>query len=122
MATSDQPTKATLLAGTAERLARLFPGSDVAAFATELFRNGSAEDLAGYSEDMLADVARTAWDRLQARTPGTHRISVTAMPAADLTVVEIANDDMPFLLDSVLGELTASGCELRLVLHPILTV
>ena len=60
MATSDQPTKATLLAGTAERLARLFPGADVAAFATELFRNGSAEDLAVYSEDMLADVARTA--------------------------------------------------------------
>jgi len=32
------------------------------------------------------------------------------------------NDDMLFLLDSVLGELTAADCEILLVLHPLLTV
>ena len=33
--------------------------------------------------------------------------------------IEILNDDMPFLVDSVLGELQARGLAVRLLLHPI---
>jgi glutamate dehydrogenase len=39
-----------------------------------------------------------------------------------VSIIEILNSDMPFLLDSVLGELTEQGFGCRLVLHPILTV
>src|SRR5262249_13929939 len=39
-----------------------------------------------------------------------------------VSLVEIVNDDMPFLLDSVMGELTEQGIEVRLVVHPIFTV
>ena len=35
------------------------------------------------------------------------------------TVVEILNDDMPFLVDSVMGELQARGLAVRFLLHPI---
>ncbi|MGE3897371.1 MAG: NAD-glutamate dehydrogenase, partial [Variibacter sp.] len=39
-----------------------------------------------------------------------------------VSVLEIVNDDMPFLLDSVLGELTEQGAAVRLVVHPIFTI
>ena len=43
-------------------------------------------------------------------------------PGADVTVIGILNQDMPFLLDSTLGELQAFGLGLRLVAHPIVSV
>src|SRR6185503_544468 len=36
------------------------------------------------------------------------------------TVVEIVNDDMPFLVDSVVMELNRQGLTLHLVIHPVL--
>src|SRR2546430_12490942 len=38
------------------------------------------------------------------------------------TIVEIVNDDMPFLVDSVTAAVNDSGREVRLVIHPILNV
>ena len=37
-------------------------------------------------------------------------------------MLEIVNDDMPFLVDSVLAELAERGVEVRFVVHPVLTV
>ena len=39
---------------------------------------------------------------------------------ASVTVIEIANDDMPFLVDSVMGELAEHRLAVRLVAHPVL--
>lgn len=39
-----------------------------------------------------------------------------------VTVVNLLNDNMPFLLDSVLGEVQARGIKVHMVLHPVLTV
>ena len=38
------------------------------------------------------------------------------------SVLEIVNDDMPFLVDSVLAELADRGVDVRFVVHPVLTV
>src|SRR5262249_6919312 len=38
------------------------------------------------------------------------------------SVLEIVNDDMPFLVDSVLAELAERGIEIRFVVHPVLTI
>src|ERR1700741_5412917 len=39
-----------------------------------------------------------------------------------VSIVEMINDDMPFLLDSVMAELAVQGVDVRLVLHPIFPV
>ena len=39
-----------------------------------------------------------------------------------VSIIEVLNSDMPFLLDSVMAELTEQGLDVRLVLHPIFTV
>src|SRR6187549_2033665 len=38
------------------------------------------------------------------------------------TVVEIVNDDMPFLVDSVTMEVNRQGLTLHLIVHPIIAV
>ncbi len=39
-----------------------------------------------------------------------------------ISVLEIVNDDMPFLVDSVIGELAERGLEVQFVVHPIFSV
>ena len=39
-----------------------------------------------------------------------------------VSVIEIVTDDMPFLVDSVMAELTDRNIDIRLVVHPIVTV
>ena len=36
-----------------------------------------------------------------------------------ISVLEVFNDDMPFLVDSVMAELTERGLDISLVTHPI---
>lgn len=111
-------------------LSRHVDAHHVVGFAEALFWRGAAEDIAPYTASELAAIATASWELYQGREPGRHRITI-ANPSLgvdggtrqrDVTVIEIVNDDMPFLVDSVMGELAESGLEIRLVLHPILSV
>jgi glutamate dehydrogenase len=71
------------------------------------------------SEALAREVTK-AFAALSDRPRGTHR--VTSRPSEIVSggiVVEIVNDDMPFLLDSVLAEVHARGLEAAQVMHPI---
>ena len=97
-------------------------------FLDVLFGASALEDLAQYKPESLKTLARDALARLSApRRPGRAEIRlidpVSDDPALSaVTIVEVVNDDLPFLLDSTLVELAARGLELRLVAHPILAV
>ena len=61
------------------------------------------------------------------RRPGEARVRVYNPGAGDgwsspHTIVEIVDDDMPFLVDSVTAAINESGREVRLGIHPILSV
>src|ERR1044071_6792251 len=62
------------------------------------------------------------------RKPGTPKIRCETLKlqhSADrnsVTVIEIVNDDMPFLVDSVMGEITERRLDVRLVAHPMFGV
>ncbi len=97
------------------------------AFAALLFGRAAAEDVAAYRPETLARLADAAFERLAApRRPGRCEVRLSDPDgagdpaAAAITVIEIVNDDMPFLLDSTLAELGEQGVELKLVAHPIL--
>jgi glutamate dehydrogenase len=94
-----------------------------------LFGRTSPEDLAQYTPDALAALATSAHDHLLApRRPGQWDIRlidfelVTQEHRREYTVVQVVNDDMPFLLDSTLTELADQGYEPHLVAHPILAI
>ncbi|MBD8894144.1 NAD-glutamate dehydrogenase [Roseibium litorale] len=101
----------------------------LADFTREFYLRGAAEDLVNYSQDELTAFARHAWSDFQSHQKGTHRVSVVnpsfkadGQLAGELTVVEVVNDNMPFLVDSVMAELQESRLEVNLVLHPIFNV
>ncbi len=99
-------------------------------FVRDLFGRVPPEDLSPYPADALADLAGRARDFLAApRHPGDParlRLSDLTLPRdgkqRDVTVLEIVNDNRPFLLDSTLAALTFHGLTAQLVAHPILGV
>lgn len=102
---------------------------ELAAFVKTLFGKGAAEDVVAYSAAELIAFAEGAMTSLSLRVPGIHSIRIHN-PAWDedspnrkaVTVVEVINDNMPFLVDSVMQELTDAGLEVRLMVHPIIDV
>ena len=99
-----------------------------AGFIEQLYGRVVPEDVARYGPDDLAALAARAYDFMVERRPGTPKIrceTIKLEHSADrnsVTVVEIVNDDMPFLVDSVMGEITERKLEVRLVAHPMFGV
>jgi glutamate dehydrogenase len=97
-------------------------------FAAHLFDGAAAEDLVRYEAAELADIAAASWRFLAQRNPGMPKIRVTTAPPddgprlKDVSVIELVNDDMPFLVDSVTGALTERGLDTHLVVHPVFAV
>ncbi|MEX0591572.1 MAG: NAD-glutamate dehydrogenase [Xanthobacteraceae bacterium] len=98
-------------------------------FVAALFGRAAPEDLVHYSANELAALGKATFEHLQERVPGKPKIRADNPPSAAntrrldaITVVEIVNDDMPFLLDSVMGELNDQGVSVTLVVHPIFNV
>jgi len=95
--------------------------------ASALFANAQPDDLAGLSLDDLEWLARDAHEFIRRRTPGRASIRITSpdngsKALSGITVTQSLNDNMPFLVDSLLGFLAAQGLEIRLLLHPVLAV
>ena len=125
----DTPTSGSEL--TAEAVAVLEKGHKAIppTFLRDLFGRVPPEDLAPYSPQTLADLAAEAFEHLKApRTPDGADIRLFDFEIEregrrqDVTVLEIVNDNMPFLLDSTLAEIVDEGYEPLLVAHPILAV
>jgi glutamate dehydrogenase len=101
------------------------PGKTPRAFAELLFDHSNMEDLANYDAASLAFLAEQAWEHVQRRTAGSADIRVInpMMPdGREISVLEVLNDNMPFLFDSTMAELAEQGIEVTLVAHPIIAV
>jgi glutamate dehydrogenase len=94
----------------------------------EFFEHVPPADIAERSPRDLSGAALSLWRFAERRRPDQAKIRVyNPDPAADgwsspHTIVEIVNDDMPFLVDSVSLAINASGRVVHLVIHPIMTV
>lgn len=122
MAWRDDKARATLIRDAAGSVQ---PGKAPRTFAELMFGYTNAEDLASYDASSLAFLAEQAWEHVQRRTAGRADIRVVnpMMPdGREMSVLEILNDDMPFLFDSIMAELAEQGIEVTLVAHPIIAV
>ena len=76
----------------------------------------------------LAAFAAAAWAFLAERREAEPKIRITNPPPLGgdrhktISIIEIVNDNMPFLVDSVLAELAERQLDLRLVAHPVINV
>ena len=88
----------------------------------------AAEDLAGRSSIDVYGAAVAQWSFARRRTPGEAAIRVCNPHfeehgwQSSHTVVEMVNDDMPFLVDSVRMEVNRQGYAIHLMLHPVIKV
>src|SRR5713101_7755725 len=122
MAWRDDKARATLIH---EAAGSMQPGKAPRAFAELLFDHTNAEDLANYDAASLAFLAEQAWEHVQRRTAGraNFRVINPMMPdGREISVLEVLNDNMPFLFDSTMAELAEQGIEVTLVAHPIIAV
>jgi glutamate dehydrogenase len=110
--------EATKLVAPAKKL----PGD----FVEALFGAAAPEDLVAYRAREIAAIAERSFAHLQQRPPGKADIQIyNPTPVepggalAGVTIIEIENDDMPFLLDSIMGDLVEQGLRLKLAVHPI---
>ncbi|WP_165644720.1 NAD-glutamate dehydrogenase, partial [Oharaeibacter diazotrophicus] len=113
----------------AAALATAAGGPERGDFLRVFLARGAAEDVTRYTAAELAGFAAAAMDDLGAREPGRHRIRIhdpdlggAGTAHTGVTVVELLNDDMPFLVDSTMLALTEAGMDVRLLVHPILSV
>ena len=98
-------------------------------FVIGLFARAVPEDFLPCQPQEVAALAERAWSLLAIRQPGTPKIRFENPAAAatgdrlkDISVLEVVNDDMPFLVDSVMAELAERGVDVRLVVHPVFAV
>jgi len=128
LATEDERA-ARQLVEQADLILQATDGDVPARFAARLFGRAVAEDVRLYTAHELASLAAQAYAHLQRRQPERFDVTVEIphpVSGGDrlgkVSIIEIVNDDMPFLLDSVMGALNAQGLTASLVVHPILGV
>jgi glutamate dehydrogenase len=100
---------------------------ELAALGRIMLARASNEDLAIYGPEALAGFVESAFAHLASRAPGADIRLVDTEAVIDgakreLTLLEVLNDDMPFLLDSTLAALGEQGFAVRFVVHPILAI
>ncbi len=99
-----------------------------AAFARRYFRDVAPDDVASREIPDLYGTALAHLRFAETRQPGTAKVRVYNPHLqqhgwqSTHTVVEIVNDDMPFLVDSVAMELNRHGFGIHLAIHPIFAV
>jgi glutamate dehydrogenase len=99
---------------------------DPAGFLSAYYRFVTPEDLLAAGPARLAATAAQHAALGAARPQG--RPAVGVRPSADAsltgsgTVIDIVTDDMPYLVDSVTMELNRHAADIRLIVHPVLTV
>jgi glutamate dehydrogenase len=97
-------------------------------FVRQFYANVPPDDIVQSSPDQLYGAALSIWQFGQQREPGRPRVRVYTPRveeqgwAAGHTVVEIVNDDMPFLVDSVTAEVNRHNLTVHLVIHPVVRV
>ncbi|HEY5208530.1 MAG TPA: NAD-glutamate dehydrogenase [Stellaceae bacterium] len=91
-------------------------------FAALLYLHVAPDALAARPAAMLLAAARSLWALAAMRPPCSVNLRVIEGAAPAHTIVEIVNDDMPFLLDSLTMAIAAEGLTLLLAIHPIMAV
>ncbi|WP_417623930.1 NAD-glutamate dehydrogenase [Paremcibacter congregatus] len=103
------------------------PNAEFIQFIKDLYKHAAPEELNNRPIEELYAAALSLWKYAQQRDKNLCKIRVFnptleehGWPASH-TIIQIINDDMPFLLDSVTSNLLEDGNDLHMLVHPIMT-
>ena len=119
----------SIVESVAKKGSSTIPVADLQEFITQYYALVSYEDLEDFSHDQLCAMAESTLSFCQKRSRGIPKVrvfnptlSVDGWNDAEHTVVEVLNDDMPFLVDSVTEELSRCGARISLIIHPVINI
>jgi len=101
---------------------------ETAQFARRLFERVADKDLATAPSEQRAAAAASLLAFARRRLPGIAKVRVFNPTLADHgfdsrhTIVQVVNDDMPFLVDSITNELNRREIGVHLLAHPVMAV
>ena len=119
--------KAARIESIAEQVRRR-EGVEAARFLGRFYGQVAPGDLLSRAEPELVGGALSTWRLLGWRKHGTPRVRVFNPDGREddwtspHTVVEIVNDDMPFLVDSIEAEINRQDLSIHQVVHPVIHV
>lgn len=103
--------------------------NDVAGFTAQFFRRAVGDEILRHTPESLADIVRSVAALAARRMPGERLISIKSQDLPDDkqkvtkgTVIELINDDMPFLVDTLTMILADAGLVIKQIIHPVLWV
>ena len=121
--------QAQAIANSNDKTGESLPSAEAAArFIGVLYEHAPPADVVERSAADLCGGALALWHFAAQRRPGEARVRVYNPTAgkdgwhSPHTIVEIVNDDMPFLVDSVAAAINERGDVVRLVIHPVVEV
>ncbi len=91
-------------------------------FVRQFYAKVMTPELERMSPAHAVATAMSAYAFMEKYTPGESKVRVVIPPKSQHAVVEVLNDDMPFLVDSLTAELTRHGFNIRETFHPIFRV
>lgn len=100
-------------------------GEEVERFVRHYYAPASPDDLLAMEPGDLLGAALALWSFARVREPGRAKVRVYNPRVEDHgwqsrhTVIEVVNDDMPFLVDSVSGAIHGRGLDIHMLLHPV---
>ena len=102
--------------------------TEVQSFLRQYFANVPYEDLVGRSEEIMARIALDHLEFGAVRNRGEALMRIfNATPSehgyeSNFTFIEMINDDMPFLVDSVAAAINRHNLAVQITVHPIIAV
>ena len=95
------------------------------AFIAQAAEDAAPDELPELSTSELAENLADFWrfaERRRGHGPTLRLVPVASEAGAPLQRLEILQDDAPFLVDSIMGEITEQGFSVRAMFHPIVVV
>jgi glutamate dehydrogenase len=109
---------------------KLPDGIDLVSFTRHYYRNAAPDDLRETPPERLADAVISHLEFIQQRTPGKAKFRVfvpqqqqeAAGWYSPVLVVELVNDDMPFLVSTAALAVQHAGLNVQMTVHPVISV
>ncbi len=117
-----------LSASEAQKNGHKAASSTLTTFIQAFYANVLATDIAIFSPSDRAAIASSVWELAAKRKTGQINLRLYNPSKAkdgwtvDHTALDIINDDMPFLVDSVVGALQRRGLTVHMVIHPVIQI
>lgn len=97
------------------------------AFIAQVHQHCAADELAEMTLEDMATLMQDFWAFAARRREGEPLVRLIEAKGADgsplgMTLLEIVQDDMPFLVDSVMGQLVDSEVTVRAMFHPVVEI